>query len=51
LSFEWPNGKTFDVSQPLPEDLNQALGRLAQYRKQASAQKAERAFRGGRRSR
>jgi len=39
LSFEWPNGKTFDVSQPLPLDLNQALERLAMHRRQVAAEK------------
>lgn len=39
LSFEWPNGKSFAASQPLPDDLKQALDMLGQLRAKRRAER------------
>ena len=42
LSFEWPSGKTFAVSQPLPEELARVLEALAATRRRTRSRSRRR---------
>jgi 23S rRNA pseudouridine955/2504/2580 synthase len=50
LSFEWPNGKSFAASQPLPTELKHALDTLAQLRSQRRAERGPHRLARGRKS-